>query len=215
VRERAADGPVSGHLAHHRARAPPSAVFHFYDTTSAPLEKFEPAWSTLRAFFGAVLPERVTVDYELQGTSHFDPRTNAVHLVVASYHGEPELAAVAHETSHLALAMLATGASTEQNFRFLDEGLATVMQYEVQGLAAQRQRLFRAHAAEHPKAGRATLSAMQLWSTYFGNPTVKADYSAYEDGAAFVFFLSDTYGQMKLRNLFVDLGRHTRSRHPS
>jgi hypothetical protein len=54
---------------------------------------------------------------------------------------------------------------------------------------------------------------VQEWRVYFGAPKEGQhvlDFGAYDVGAAFVFFVTERYGEDKLRALLVDLGR-TRS----
>jgi hypothetical protein len=55
------------------------------------------------------------------------------------------------------------------------------------------------------------IADMQAWSQYFGDPTGHpervADYDAYVVGAAFDFFMQDTYGEGALKSLFVDLAK--------
>jgi len=170
-------------------------------------------WPHLVEFFGVEVPAKVTVVDEEAGASHFDPNRNIVYISKESLQGKGGAAPISvcadvgHETAHLALARLTGGASYIDPFRFLDEGLATILQKEIDGTLPRYKRHALVLAARRLTAGSVRLPDLQAWSKYFGDPKVKADFDAYEVGSAFVFFVQDTRGNDALRKLYVDLGR--------
>lgn len=183
------------------------------DPSGTPIRDCAAVWQHLSAFFGEALPTRITIEKENEGTSHFDPGRNLVYISKTSLQGQgvaapsSECAVVAHETAHVALAKLTDGASTMEAFRFLDEGLATIIQERVDGTIARYKRAALGLAARRLSIGSVKLTDVQVWSKYFGDPGVKADYRAYEVGSAFVFFVEDTWGEGALRRLFRDLAK--------
>ena len=186
---------------------PSSARAHFVDANGFLLASYDRAWPVLVETFGSSLPARVTVDYEANGTSRFDPERNAVHIARDALHSSSELALVAHETAHLGLANLTAGASTTEPFRFLDEGLASIIENKVDGALERYKSSALALAAGRLANGSVELADLQRWSQYFGDPRVGADFSAYDVGAAFVFFLQDTFGEAALEQLLADIAR--------
>jgi hypothetical protein len=173
----------------------PALPGHFFDANGLSLASYELAWPVLVETFGSSLPARVTVDYEAKGTSQFDPGRNAVHIARDSIHSSSEGAVVAHETAHLGLANLTAGASTTEPFRFLDEGLATIIEKKVGGALDHYKSTTLALAAGRLANGSVKLDDLQRWSQYFGDPKVGADFNAYDVGAAFVFSSRTTSGR--------------------
>jgi hypothetical protein len=62
-------------------------------------------------------------------------------------------------------------------------------------------------AAGRRKTGSVRLLDMQRWSTYFGKAGAGADFTAYDIGAAFDYFVIETFGEDRFRSFLVDLGR--------
>jgi hypothetical protein len=192
----------------------PQIAAHFHDADGKPIAAYETVWPFLVTYFGVALPTRFTVLYQSSGTSHFVPDRDVIYISAASLHGVPERAIVAHETAHRALAVLSGGASALEPFRFMDEGLAMIVQKRVLGELAAYKRSSLVLAARRLSAGTAKVSDMQAWSRYFGDttggPHAGLDWDAYSVGSAFDFFVEDTYGEGALKRLFLDLGK-TRS----
>jgi hypothetical protein len=196
-----------------------ASVAHFYTASGEPLPAYEAAWPILSGFYGADIPPKITVLIRSEGESVFDADRGDVITVSrrslraperrldAFGRGPPsELSDVTHETAHLANALLTRKASTLEALRFLDEGLATVMEKRADGVAEAYKAYALAFSAGRLSTGSVRLAALQDWSAYFGVPPA-ADFSAYDVGAAFVFFIEDGYGDAKLRLLLADLGR--------
>ena len=180
---------------------------HFYDVDGKPIATDDTAWPPLAEFFGAALAEKLTVLYQREGTSHFIADRNVIYISAASLKGAAEPAVVAHETAHRALAVLTEGASATEPFRFMDEGLAMIIEKTFQGSLAKYRRTSLLLAAKRLSTGSVQIADLQHWSKYFGDPTVTADWDAYNIGSAFDFFVQDTFGNNALKRLFVDLGK--------
>lgn len=194
----------------------PRDTAHYYDPLGQPIARYDAVWSRLAASFGTALPTRITVYSEGESQSVFDVHHTSIAISKASLRGKgpvapkSENALVAHETVHLALAALSGGASNLEPFRFLDEGLAVIVQKTIDGELPEYKRAAIVIAGERLSKNNVGLAAMQQWSAYFGDGTTKADYDAYAVGSAFDFFLQDTYGDGAVQKLFADLGK-TRS----
>jgi hypothetical protein len=193
---------------------PPQPAAHFFDADGKPIAAYETAWPYLTAYFGGAVPSRITVLHQATGTSHFVHDQDIIYISASSLHGVPEPAIVAHETAHRALAVLSGGASAQEPFRFMDEGLAMILQKQVVGTLPAYRRAALVLAAQRLTTGSVRLADMQAWSRYFGDASggsdAKLDWNAYLVGSAFDFFVEDTYGEGALKRLFADLAK-TRS----
>jgi len=174
-----------------------------------PIATYEAVWPYLTAYFGAAVPSRITVSYSSQPGDYFDPKSNGITISTSDLHGARERGLVAHETSHLALAALSGGASTLEPFRFMDEGLAAIIQETADGTLRKYRHAALVLAARRLSTGSVSVTDMQAWSKYFGDPVDHpdkvADYDAYEVGSAFDFFVQGTHGEGALKSLFLDL----------
>jgi hypothetical protein len=171
-------------------------------------------WPYVTSTFGLAVPTKVTVRYSSRRGEYFHPDDASIEISSADHHTPRELGLVAHETAHLALASLSNGASTLEGFRFMDEGLAAIIEESVRGTLPTYRRAALVLAARRISTGGARLADLQVWSRYFGDPArdagKSADYDAYLVGSAFDFFLEDVYGEGALKRLFLDLSK-TRS----
>jgi hypothetical protein len=189
------------------APAPPPS--HYVDADDNSLERYDPVWQLLAGFFGDAMPPRIRVEYLPGGTSRFDPEHDRVQLSLSSLKRSGPRCVVAHESSHLALARLTRQASTRDPLRFIDEGLASVLQARCQGdPAAFRQRALGV-AATRLAEGRVSFALVDRWSEYFGRSDQpdRLDFDAYLVGASFVLYALETLGEATVRRLLVDLGR--------
>jgi hypothetical protein len=187
------------------ASAPP--LVHYRDANGNALTAYEPVWQQLHARFGDALPAAIGVERVGGSTSRFDANRNTILVAEGSLAYQTELGVVAHESCHLALASLSAGASTEEQLRFLDEGLATAVEQEVEGTLAS----YRGKAAELVRnRPRIHIAELEVWSTYFGHASDHPDWKAYDVAADLVLFLDEAFGRAKLDALLADLAR-TRS----
>jgi hypothetical protein len=171
----------------------------FHDVAGAPLPALDPVVAPLVALFGDAVPASVEVDRRA-GNSKFAPGGNVIHVSTTTT--QPEIELVAHETTHLALARLTGGASTREELRFVDEGMANAMQHEVDDtLQAYRATTRAAAAARAPL----TIAPLEVWSSYFGHADARPDWTAYDVAASFVLCVRDRYGDVRFRALLADL----------
>jgi len=187
---------------------------HFVAEDGSPLPTYEPVWAFLRTFYGAAMPARVTIVL-VDGTGgHFDTERSQIVL------GRDELklsgpALVAHETSHLCLAVVTRGASATEAFRFLDEGFASILEARIAGRGADYEEEAFAIAALELAKGRASFDLLQRWSEYFGDWQGRSstrdagsqhDFDAYRVGSSFELWVRRFHGEGALRHLFVAVG---------
>ncbi len=199
------------------AASPGAGEVHFVAEDGSPLRSYEPVWTLLRAFYGAAMPARVTVVLVDGSGGHFD--TERARIVL----GRDELrvagaALVAHETSHLCLAVLTRGASATEPFRFVDEGFASIVESRAADRAGEYVEEALAIAALELRKGRVGFGLVERWSEYFGDwqdqdpakGSSPRNFDAYRVGASFDLLVMQRYGEPKLRDLFVAIGK-TRS----
>lgn len=209
------DGPRPGGAGEPPAAARLQAVAHFVGTDGKPWPQFEPTWDALRKVYGDAMPPRVTIAvFEEGGGGYFDTEHNTINLT-RSYLEKMGAELVAHETSHLCLAVLTQGASATEHFRFIDEGLAEILGRRSSGRGEQYRTEVLAAAAKEARKGNVTFAKVQRWSEYFGDWQVSAgpgpsrprNWGAYLVGASFDFFLMERYGESKFMALLADIGR--------
>jgi hypothetical protein len=179
------------------ARAP-SREAHYRDAAERPLANLEPAWSVVHDFFDEATPPIVHVTYVDRGTSQFHPESSALTISRESLRHQTEVGVAAHETAHLALARLTRGASTTEALRFIDEGLASIVQSRAEGKADAYRARASVVAAERAREDGAILAHAERWSEYFGDPKTRADFDAYDVGASFDQFLFDVLQPVSL-----------------
>jgi hypothetical protein len=186
-----------------KPRAPKEQPVHFHDQFGNSLERLERVWRRLASFYGSSMPERITVRYTADDSSRFNVDRSEVSLSVRHF-DRGITAVLAHETSHLALARMTGGASVKERFRFLDEGLACVLERRIGGGFKRYRHRALAVAARRNRAHGLSFAEVRRWSTYFER---KRDFDAYRVGASFVLFLVERHGEKKLWAMLRDLKR--------
>lgn len=178
---------------------------HFFDSSGKQLTNLDGVGQKLEQFYGSSLPERVNVEFMKDGLSSFDPKTNTIFLNEDMYAKNGD-AIVAHETAHLANAALSNGKSGENDFRFLDEGLANQVERlfnqnpEASSLYSQAAANI---ADDEIKNYGVGLGTMQNWDKYFGDGQ---NFAAYEAGSSFVDYLSKNGDSSKMLDLLKNIG---------
>ena len=185
-------------------KTPPTA--HFIGDDGTQLIEFESVWKSLQNYYESAMPARVTISFfDNKGVSKFNPQRNQILLDRTGFQARGNNV-IAHETSHLCLYQLTKGASNEEEFRFMDEGFAKIIENRFAGSIEQYKRQSLITAAIQLKNNNVSLQAVQKWSLYFGGPEA-GRWWAYEVGASFDFFIIDQYGELKLKDLFKDIGK--------
>ncbi len=192
---------------------PVASEVHFVAEDGSPLPAYEPVWVFLRTFYDAAMPARVTIVLVDGSGGEFDAARSRIVL------GRDELKAegpalVAHETSHLCLAVLTRGASATDAFRFLDEGFASILEARSDNREAEYADEALTIAAAELQTGRVSFALAQRWSEYFGdwqgrvnNSSRPRNFHAYRVGASFDLWVKQRYGEPRLRDLFVAIGK--------
>lgn len=189
--------------------APGSAVAecHYVDPNGASIPGYEDGYAILRSYFGDAVPRRITIDRTDKPRSLFQPNGNRVLISTQSRYKEYNSCSVEHESSHLSLFAFTQGASLREEFRFVDEGFATIVQAQACRLATEYKRKALRMAARAMKEDGISFAKVQKWSDYFGIPERgNVNWDAYQTGASFNYYLWDTYGKARLLDFFTALG---------
>lgn len=184
-------------------------AWHFFDPAGNSLEKFEPVWTALHAEFGEHTPERIVVRITNDQFSRFDTRIDGV-MIAARHYDLRAKKTIAHESAHLALHKLTNGFSTKNQFRFVDEGYATVFGNRVAGREVESKREILAIAAQQQRKNNVRIDLVQDWRTYWGNPRDgqrRQTPYAYSVAASFVHYLEDIYGSGSTLRLARAIGK--------
>jgi predicted SprT family Zn-dependent metalloprotease len=159
-----------------------------------------------KAFFKGNCPKDITLAYEdIKTAGGFDPNKNIIKLNPKKYSMNNENMVVTHEACHLCLANLTNKNSNKEEFRFIDEGWASIVggdfssQYKINSIIKTKEKI---------NTGEVSFKKVQKWKIYFGGSnTGKYNWSAYNVGTSFVYFILDTYSQDKLYDFFISIGK--------
>jgi hypothetical protein len=178
---------------------------HFFDSNGQPMAQFDHLWPKLNQYFPEGCPEKVTIELIDGSHSRFSTSNNHV-LISRNMFASRADSLIAHETAHSCLSGLTRKASTLEQFRFFDEGYASIVEADVAGDLAEYKNLeVFSIAARERKAGNLKFSVVQKWSVYFGDPNMKRHPIAYPVGASFDFMILDNFGEQKLIDFFRDI----------
>src|SRR5512142_614998 len=144
------------------------AQSHFVDSDRHPLPEYEWIWQRLAEVYRDAMPASVVVNFEDSDGGYFHLPTDEVHLSKTLFAQEPTQL-LAHETSHLCLGHLTNGASSEEAFRFLDEGFAEITSHRIASGRDDYKQEALPQAAIQARKGNVSFDKVMAWSTYFGN----------------------------------------------
>jgi len=101
------------------------------------------------------------------------------------------------------------GRNTMDEYRFLDEGFATIQEYRAGGQeAAMKFRMFSV-ARKELVAGNVRFEIVQDWRRYFGDSSTgqtNLNFDAYLVGASFDYLLLETFGVERFRAFLMKIG---------
>jgi hypothetical protein len=172
------------------------------------LAKYDYVEGLLEGFYGGHMPQKVDVKITGRNTSGFN--TSKMQITVSTkYIGSRMADTLAHETSHLALYNLTNGQSIQTKFRFIDEGMATVMATRTAEDPNIKKQKVMTSAEKNRRKGRLHFASAARWKQFFGNPNTNfnnLDWSAYDVGASFVYYIIDNYSEEELYTFCLSLG---------
>jgi len=180
---------------------------HYVTQNGLPLADYENGYAILQSYFGDSVPKRITIEPTNKSRSLFQPNDNRVLISSKSQYKEYNACTVEHESSHLALYAFTKGASLREEFRFIDEGFATIIEAEACHRSEGYKRRALRVAVDSMRKNRVSFAAVQQWTNYFGVPDRgNLNLDSYQVGASFDYFLWDTYGKDRLLAFFRALG---------
>jgi hypothetical protein len=177
---------------------------HFFDVQGKPLAQYDSLFAELYKYFKDSVPERITVVYTKGSTSRFNDRDELVLINETAARIKP-YQVIGHESAHLCMANLTKRASTEEQFRFFDEGFASIFENILDHKENQYKDVSLKYAAGQNQQNNLSFEKVQAWSRYFGSPPA-ANWRAYNVGASFVYYVIDTYGIESFLALCKDIG---------
>ncbi len=193
---------------------------HFYDNDDKPLEKVEFIYDELKKYFKNKMPGKITVKYvktEIKifedDNSYFNPGNGSV--LINEAHKSDLVKIVAHETSHLCMAYITSNLSINENYRFLDEGFASIFDKiavgKYENIALNELEEYKKNAlaisANQNVKGNVDFKKVQKWSEYYGDAGKKTNYYAYPVGSSFVFYIFDAYSNESFFQFLIDLAK--------
>jgi hypothetical protein len=193
------------------ANAAAGSAQHYFDPAGNALVQYEPVWRALHDAFGEHAPPRIIVQVSGGQFSQFDTRHDRIYIT-AEYSESRAVAIVAHESAHLAAHNVTTGYSTQNQFRFIDEGYASVFANRVSGNEVAFKAWALEIAARQQRKDNVRLHLVQDWRTYWGssrNGRGQQTEYAYPVGASFIYYLTDIHGAeapMRFMKAIADTG---------
>lgn len=184
------------------------ACIKFCTVDDQPIEKYDYIWKELRDFYGIYMPKKITVEYVSRGGGSFDAQSESIHAMIDG----PDYI-VAHEACHVALAKMTKGVSDTENFRFIDEGWASIVGSWFNEYKNTYKRTAIREALKMKSEKGISFEDVKSWTSYFGPWEIASvgqnlrNYKAYSVGSSFVYYLTDNYGDKKLKKFFVELGQ--------
>lgn len=162
------------------------------------------AWAFLSEFYGSALP--ITINVTSTTLDHSEFRTTPPLLLIAKRRCEESVVnTLTHEASHIALAQRTHKLSLQNENRFWDEGLATVLAVTAEGGRGSAKGAILKRAAMRAADGDVSLPLLRKWNSGY-----KATSFAYEVAASFIFFLEESFRKYSLEN-FIRTLDETRS----
>ncbi len=189
-----------------RCPEPAVAPARYVDADGNTLERYDALWSQLSRFYGATRPSTIEVRFAPAGPSRFDLDRSAVTLSLGALAGKAVRPVLAHESSHLFLAALTGGASTLEALRFVDEGVASLVEHQVAGDEAVWKVQVLGATAARLRAAPFGFAELARWSSLFGDGGPRSDYGAYDLGASFVLYVREAHGEARTMDLLRALG---------
>lgn len=187
------------------SRDPAAARNHYYDTEGQIEDQFDPLFHRFSQIFGPAMPSRIVIEVKKEKVSRILPNKNRILISAEKFETEPT-AQIAHETTHLALNRLTNGVIRLDQFRFLDEGFAGILEQSLTGdLEQYKQQILPAAALEHRKVF-VTLDRLQRWSSYYGTQ-YKPNPGALAAATSFSFFLLERYGEQTYLEFLASLAK--------
>ncbi len=179
----------------------------FVDEQNLQLRHLEPVARQMKVFFRDEFPTKIRVlSKKGNGLSKFDCATNTI-VIDEAVPPTRKSAVIAHEAAHLGLCQLTYGANLKTEFRFLDEGFATLEEFRfLRQTEKFRERALRL-SLEQLKIGNLGFDRVFDWRAYSRDSSGRINSYSYAVGASFIMMLFDRGGETNLRRFFTDLGR--------
>lgn len=159
-------------------------------------------------FFSGSCPSPIyfEVDRSNFGFSHFRGKYKKIFIAKNSLKNFDKT--FTHELSHLCLFHTTSGRSTQEEFRFFDEGLASIIGQSFIGKdKSYRKNAFKV-AYQMLSQKKISFKKMQKWSIFFGQPPKTFNFKSYQVGATFIYYILEIYHQKTLFHFFKSIKKH-------
>lgn len=166
---------------------------HYFDADGKHLPQYDYIFDGLTKFFNKSVPDKITIIYTNEITSQFNAMNESVLINEASVKNGPNQV-IGHESCHLSMANFTNGASVKEEFRFFDEGFASIYEHMLANDSGDYKKISLKIAVQQNRQENVTFTKVQKWSEYFGDPKKFTNYYAYPVGSSFVYYVIDSYG---------------------
>lgn len=176
---------------------------HYIDVTETKLSQYNSIWQLVNDKLRGSCPETITVKYPDMPASLFLPMENSV-LINPRDRKFNHDTTLAHVTAHLCVFHLTHGGMRFEPFRFIDEGMASVIGAQANNTIAAYRTMSMVLAKRKIAKKQLTFDAITKWRTFFGTGNA-IDYDAYYIGANFIFFIDESFGVDKRFELLASI----------
>ena len=182
----------------------------FTDKEKNPLPQYNAHVPALRQYY----PQEIAPIIIEEGDFHsFNYITRVVYLDIKNTPSQNLPPLAMHEASHIINYDISDGFSLEEQPRFIDEGMASIIYAAVAegDIIPYRDIVINCKAKTRRAGGKAKLADLMQWKTYVGDYTnvenfyKTVNYEGYDEAASFVFFLTEKWGNDILYKIFKDL----------
>lgn len=177
-----------------------------FEDASGPMPQLDALHERISQQFKGQCPPRVTLrESDSPGISMFNPRTAEILI---SRNNRKLVNTIAHETVHLCMHRMSSGASNRPEYRFIDEGYAKFYGDTLDAPEAPFIQLTMAKTRARLAAGQVSFAQVRDWPAYFGNQGRGGllGFESYYIGASFYLFVRDTYGEARFFDLVREIG---------
>ena len=141
-------------------------------------------------FHEHIIPSAIQVRHVDDAYSGFNAPPNQVPVIEISKLTQCYLAVIAHELTHVCLIKINPNLSSDDHLRFLDEGIANLMEKKWMTGIKRNTRIFcQRYAAMRHKERPLRISFLQNWKIAFGTKHNGLDWMVYHIASNFVYHL--------------------------
>ncbi|OFZ24595.1 MAG: hypothetical protein A2381_13950 [Bdellovibrionales bacterium RIFOXYB1_FULL_37_110] len=167
----------------------------YIDQNKKPLLDYQVIGEKVEKIYGVKLNRPVTVIFKETPGGRFNCESNEI-FINQNDPLQKKLVTIAHETSHLMHCQITNNKSTNEELRFVDEGLASIIGQRITGDEDSYKAQTKEESALERDKGNVSFELVKKWKKYFGTGNIAtSNWKAYRVGSSFIYYLIYKYGE--------------------